>query len=1053
MNNKFLLTAMALPMLFTACSQDELFEGVSNEMNMPEARGVYMDLAPVFGDLTDSRATWLDSSAKLKWDETDLISVYWLGEPSDKTSMKQLTGKFNSIFKTTDGNKFTSESMVFEGGNIAVYPGDVTFTKEGLLSVKVPLSQDETTVNKTPYISNYLNIQLPKKGQVEQIPGYNNGLYSPMKMAANVLYLNVDIANTEKLLTDFNFRVDSISLVTTTKKFTNEGKIVYSSQPAYDKGLVAWDDENAATEKDELTTIPQSTFVVNTNPSSEEITATYVEPQGNGRYQAKFVILPTQISADTFDKESKIVVYTNCGRIDLFTEVKTAQGAVVDKYNTVPTIAQSSTNVALGVVTNPNATTNNKQAIAQVLSEVTTSHNIAATEKSNFIGERMGKAFMRNVDADMSCATLDKSPVKTSADIINYVNIYKAMNSTEAMELVLCGENGVFVDLTKEAIEAVEDLNEAIGNVKVTLSMDDDITGVQLAAADAGYIYFIEDNVWEGVDIDELDLVLPAGTEWSMDDNSNLNKVGKIINKGTLTVTGSANGSLNETVENRGILKIEGNRLQIMNNLINVYETIGNVTTNGVVKIGAGQDLVFGADITEGLSGTIEVAEGAFMTIAAGVNVTSEAVINNNGQVAAKQGTGGLINKGTINILNDNAIAYVQNNRYGVINLKSRDNEVVVNEYSGEIVYNYDSATDGKIFAYDEVADKFTYVVFGEGNNAITLADHNVYGATSDDISDLSMEFRGETTLVTNNLHFETLRVAAGAHLKVLSGNILSVHNLIVDGRMTVGGVITYLNNYKWTVQPDCVGAGAVLDGIVTVATKDEAVDAIAEGKDVVLTTDIALSDEVLANAEGVTIEGVTGTEVLTVNGSETTVANGLNLKNVVLSPNITVTDNGGSDWYKNMLLINGESKFENVTITKPIIVAADAEFNNVSIEPTGWTSYSMVIAPVGQTVKLTNCTFDASRGIQVSNVVNEQFAETASKKADKVTLIASKTSFETSAKAAIIVRNVGATINLSEVDITNVSADSTNAVWLDKDATCSMDDVTVVGGKVVVEQ
>ena len=55
---------MALPMLFTACSQDELFEDYANNGNMPDAKGYYMTLAPTLGDMADSRATWLDSNAK-----------------------------------------------------------------------------------------------------------------------------------------------------------------------------------------------------------------------------------------------------------------------------------------------------------------------------------------------------------------------------------------------------------------------------------------------------------------------------------------------------------------------------------------------------------------------------------------------------------------------------------------------------------------------------------------------------------------------------------------------------------------------------------------------------------------------------------------------------------------------------------------------------------------------------------------------------------------------------------------------------------------------------
>ena len=796
MNKKFLIAAMALPMLFTACSQEELFEGV-NTMDAPQAKGLYVTLAPTLGEGVGSRAQW--DGSKLTWENTDKISMYWLDNASTTNA---LYGKYNSVFKTEDGEAFTSESMVFVGNNIAVYPGNTSFVKPGTIALNVPTSQDENTIEQTPYISNLLAVADPDEYSLDkQVAGYNNGLYSPMKMAANVLVLNLELANTEKLIANYGFKIDSVSLVSKTPAFASTANLLAAGD-AKDKGVIKFGKDN----KSEYESIV-SAVKVDAPAKYTALTTKHIEGE-DGNYQVKFVVLPTDVK--DFDEDAEIVIYTNCGRINLTTT--STKGDKTSNIASFP-VKEDKEAVYAGVVTGAK---NEKgeavdQTIADLLNQITSSQ--VGSKDTKFEGEFIGKKATRTVKADMSDATLNDSKVFNSENILNYVAIHTAMNSKEEMNLILSttAKDGIFKTLTKEAIAAVDAKNtyndkDASKEVyKVTLSLGEGVEAIEIVGGGAVY------NA--GKSLKEEAALILADAEWTMNDNASWTNVSKVINNGTLTIAGTTTknvqNKLAEEVQNYGTLKIAGNgKLHVDENLINKTWIENKQTYNGVVEIAAKQNLVFDADVTEGIEGIFNVAQGGFLTLAKNVTVTSNATINNYGLVSAEDGVGGLTNEGTIYVKRNGAITYIQDNENGIINLLSRNNEVVVKENPGKIVYNYVSATDGSTFK--RVADdKFTYVVFGEGNENITLAKADAKEGIMD-ISEISMEFTGETNFITNGLNINELIVDESAHLQVLSGNILNVQTLINKGIITVGGLIYWSAELVNEGTTYTVGKGAI---------------------------------------------------------------------------------------------------------------------------------------------------------------------------------------------------------------------------------------------------
>ena len=139
---------------------------------------------------------------------------------------------------------------------------------------------------------------------------------------------------------------------------------------------------------------------------------------------------------------------------------------------------------------------------------------------------------------------------------------------------------------------------------------------------------------------------------------------------------------------------------------------------------------------------------------------------------------------------------------------------------------------------------------------------------------------------------------------------------------------------------------------------------------------------------------------------------------------------------------------FENVAFEKAIALTnagKNVALKNVSIKETH-DYYAMWITAEGQNVTIDGLTIEsAGRGIKI----DEQYVDSPA----KVTLNVENATFNTAKKGAIVVKSVaGAEMNLSNIDIANVKADATHAVWVDEDSADYADLVVVNGGLKIVE-
>lgn len=163
----------------------------------------------------------------------------------------------------------------------------------------------------------------------------------------------------------------------------------------------------------------------------------------------------------------------------------------------------------------------------------------------------------------------------------------------------------------------------------------------------------------------------------------------------------------------------------------------------------------------------------------------------------------------------------------------------------------------------------------------------------------------------------------------------------------------------------------------------------------------------------------------------------------------VTSTGNSATKWNINdVTFANCNYVIENVTFNKEVALTnagKSVTMNDVTINGTG-DYYALWISAKGQTVKVDNLKINTSgRGIKI----DEQYVGAPA----KVTLDISNSTFKTAKKAAIMVKSVeGADITVSDIDISNVTADKVFAVWVDEDAEANADKVVVNGALMKVE-
>ncbi len=187
------------------------------------------------------------------------------------------------------------------------------------------------------------------------------------------------------------------------------------------------------------------------------------------------------------------------------------------------------------------------------------------------------------------------------------------------------------------------------------------------------------------------------------------------------------------------------------------------------------------------------------------------------------------------------------------------------------------------------------------------------------------------------------------------------------------------------------------------------------------------------ANTKSITINGNNHTlnfnqknsdwnNVATMNDAET--------KLVLNNMSITSSGYNNGPWNRHDINFNCAIELNNVTSDKALAFKNDATLNNVTVTDNSGDIYGIWISPrvEGQNISIDGLTLTAGRGIKV----DDEYVDNP----EKVTLDIANATFNTTKKAAILVKSKADTdITVGEkVNIENVAADKTHAVWVDED-------------------
>ena len=175
-------------------------------------------------------------------------------------------------------------------------------------------------------------------------------------------------------------------------------------------------------------------------------------------------------------------------------------------------------------------------------------------------------------------------------------------------------------------------------------------------------------------------------------------------------------------------------------------------------------------------------------------------------------------------------------------------------------------------------------------------------------------------------------------------------------------------------------------------------------------------------------------------------------IKNAIID-NSGYSADGGS-WNSHDITFKGNVELENVVFTNAVALNGKAVLKNVIIsdaEATQDTYMLWIVA--GSNVTLDNCTINGKSNVGKSNraiAIKDQYVDNPG----LTTLTINGGKISSDKKAAVIVTSKGgATINVTgDVDITEVSADSNNLVWKDKDPAYAGSVVTVTGATCITE-
>lgn len=773
MKIKYFLPVIA-GLAMTACnSEEDLLNNSVNELKTSPITFTFEGEDPL------SRAVVEDGAAVVKFEEGDLTSLF-----NGLSTWGTGDFKNNAVYEakssvTENGGavlEFSTASMVYEGEAIMVYPADTTFaaiSDDGIV-LRVAMQQDAETKEKAPYITDVLNIDSYDADKSDKATaGYGRNYPIALKKVANTWRLDLVALNRDLIE---NVADEEYPL-------TFQKALVGNDQPIFNKSIKV----NKGTTQSLLPTNKpnkgydyvgkQTVYEEITGENVTEITSTDFEKWNDDQTESfTFTVLPNV--ANVTPANAYIEIQTNYGKV----RVNTAATVDEDDATTYPLI---------------NAT--NKEEVPSTLNSYIQGllngykTQISKAENGSFKGQVVGGRLPRQFTFDFENLDMNELDIVDSKHLISVLNVYKSLGLDTDIELNLKAPesaNGVFL-LTANALKKLAEVN-AEGHI--TLDDDQHSNAVRLKNNDLTAFNSV------GVKFKGNKANVYLNSTWTLAQNADLSKMTSLTTETgcTLTLTPAVGtGVIPETVPFANGVPFVNNGTLILNGKIYVKE----MTSNGIVTIAKGNSLYTVGNTY--LYGSVE-NKGDLTSYSE--SLCNFATIDNYGSIGTLKANGSkLVNGGTINIKDDNALTFITHNAYkgtkgtyyGTINLKNRNDEVKVEEANTLVSTGYQNGyikytitADEDIVFESATGDKFNYLIVNGGKDYVKVDLNKLDAAVT------FMKVSGSEVNIIRTETDMTLRdLIIDSSMRWLTAN----KKLTVKGNIYVKGIFRHAGNVSGT--------------------------------------------------------------------------------------------------------------------------------------------------------------------------------------------------------------------------------------------------------------
>lgn len=762
MKVKYLLTALAVPAMFAACSQEEIVKDVQSQDAL---------LGTIAGDVDfslnpQSRMVW-DAENNVSWEAEDGFSLFWVGDLNG-VQTNQLEGKVNALYKKNN-DVFTSQNIVYEGNHIIVYPADYAHLSAGKINVTVGKEQDNNVALGKRSVwttDSLLTIKAPLTGDAKAVPGvtYAGGYGQAVPATLQALSSN--------LVLNLNFAMGNATNVTVKK-------VVLKS----DKAVFVVDGNLKADAKAEGKYNQDVKFVDGTPVDAVTLKVNEVVTAAKPELTVQFSMLSNTVQANLADAKYSIEVHTNYGivTIDEAKNVLARSGSVYCNTASTP-------------IVDKNGKANTTDAALDLSAEIKlmAQHNVKnyayrtedATKKTNITA--YGKKIGLDVAVNMKDASIANMEVANSQELIDAYNIYILLEKDGLEQFQLKNEKPF--ELTPEAVEKILSNNKIVlknsGNASIKLvgahtSIPVLATSYEMNAGLGGTIKIIT-----GLQsANESTLILGTEGTWAIDVDAATaaNTWGKIVNDGTLTLSESNPAknavALTTAIANRGTVTFASN----VDIPVAYEQEKGGTTTVGsdyTVNFTAATDIKAGSIDVDGklitLENTTNIQKGVNVAVSGALLANNAATLNNAGTITL-EGAGRTII--TSNVIGEDNGSIVCASRESSVNVKTTAKgfikwacNVAVYEKQDRDAFNYLILTDN---------------VKIKGANDIKHLEIN--GAAVEVVSTLF----GEQNKY-NSINLDNVFVNAGKTMVVPTGSTVTTTNAALTGDVEVYGKFTY---------------------------------------------------------------------------------------------------------------------------------------------------------------------------------------------------------------------------------------------------------------------